>query len=260
MTNRKILYGYQIQNGELTTVPAEAVVVSRVFTLYDSGLSYQKISDALNTDGIPFSEDAVWNKHKVKRLLGNPRYTGENGYPCLVDSTVFQRIQAEIQEKATDHATQEKSPAAYLAKLLRCESCGGPLKRFGRRGCQKGILYLKCEGCGAVVNLPEDALLDELLSQKVEHDSTRPEPYTPSKEVVRLDNAINRGLERPIKPEDVVSFILQGVSARYDCCPTAPTLYGNDDRPAEADWKRFGQAVSHIMISTENTVTAYFQS
>lgn len=73
MSNRKILYGYQIQQGELVTVSQETAVVERIVTLYIDGLSYQKISDTLNGDGIPFSEETpLWNKHKVKRLLENP--------------------------------------------------------------------------------------------------------------------------------------------------------------------------------------------
>lgn len=260
MTNRKILYGYQIQNGELTVVPAEAVVVPRVFTLYDSGLSYQKISDSLNNDGIPFSEDApAWNKHKVKRLLEDPRYTGEKGYPILVDSSVFQRIQAQIHEKTAGHTTQEKRSTDYLLKLLRCGGCGARLTRFGRKGCRKDTLYLKCGGCGTTVKIPVDILLEELLRQKADHDGLQQKPYTPSETVIRLENAINRALECPDKPEEVVALILQGVSARYDCCPPAPILYEDNDRPAEADWKGFGQAVSHIMISAENAVSVYFK-
>ena len=34
MSKRKLLYGYQIQNGELTVVKAEASVVARVASLY----------------------------------------------------------------------------------------------------------------------------------------------------------------------------------------------------------------------------------
>ena len=70
MINRKILYGYQIQNGEITVVEDEALVVRRVFSLYLGGLSYQRISDTLNGEEIPFCREApLWNKHKVKRLL-----------------------------------------------------------------------------------------------------------------------------------------------------------------------------------------------
>lgn len=73
MSNRKILYGYQIQRGDLVTVPQEAETVQRITALYLDGLSYQKISDTLNGDGIPFSgESPLWNKHKVKRLLEHP--------------------------------------------------------------------------------------------------------------------------------------------------------------------------------------------
>lgn len=36
MTKRKILYGYHIQQGKLTTLEREAVVVRRIATLYIS--------------------------------------------------------------------------------------------------------------------------------------------------------------------------------------------------------------------------------
>ena len=72
MTNRKNLYGYHIQNGELTVLPEEAAVVGRIVTLYIAGGSYQGIADNLNHNGVPFSSEApLWNKHKVKRLLEN---------------------------------------------------------------------------------------------------------------------------------------------------------------------------------------------
>ena len=74
MSKRKLLYGYQIQNGELTVVKAEAAVVARVASLYLEGLSYQKLADLLNQEHIPFSKEVpVWDKHKVKRLLENPQ-------------------------------------------------------------------------------------------------------------------------------------------------------------------------------------------
>ena len=41
MTNRKLLYGYKIQAGDLSVVMEEAVIVSRVFTLYMAGTVIQ---------------------------------------------------------------------------------------------------------------------------------------------------------------------------------------------------------------------------
>ena len=100
MTNRKNLYGYHIENGELAIVPKEVEIVQRIATLYIAGGSYQSIAETLNGDGNPFSTEApLWNKHKVKRLLENPRYTGQNGYPAIIDTKTFQAVQRMIREK-----------------------------------------------------------------------------------------------------------------------------------------------------------------
>ena len=48
----KILYGYQIQNGELTIHPQEAERVVRIFTLYLTGISQQQVADDLNRNEI----------------------------------------------------------------------------------------------------------------------------------------------------------------------------------------------------------------
>ena len=73
MINRKNLYGYHIENGELAIVPQEAETVQRITTLYIAGGSYQSIAETLNDDGTPFSTEApLWNKHKVKRIPATP--------------------------------------------------------------------------------------------------------------------------------------------------------------------------------------------
>lgn len=164
MKNRKILYGYVVENGELHIHPEEATVVQRVMALYTEELSYQKISDILNGEDIPFSPEAPsWNKHKVKRLLENPRYTGANGYPPIIELAVFQEVQLRIRDKTANYSKR-----------------GRPVPKAVAR---------------------EEAIVS----------------YTPSDEVIRLTNAINRGLEHLDTPEDVVALILQGISARYDC-------------------------------------------
>ena len=109
-----------------------------------------------------------------------------------------------------------------------------------------------------LVKLPDTDLMDAVSRQMAEHDAPTEETYIPSADTIRLTNAINRGLEHPDKPEDIVSLILQGVSARYDCCP-APTESETFNRPAGVDFKSFGQAVSHITITDENVITVHFK-
>ena len=259
MSNRKILYGYQIQYGELTVIPQEVEIVQRIATLYLNGLSYQKISDTLNHDAVLFSAEApLWNKHKVKRLLENPRYIGADGYPAIMAQNDFDTIQQIIQEKTSNYTKAEDRPAHRLKAYLRCGTCGGRLLGMGGKGQQRDTLYLRCEHCKMLITLPDADLMSEVSRQMAEHDAPPEEAYVPSADTVRLTNAINRGLERPDKPEDVVSLILQGVSARYDCCP-APTESEIFNRPAEVDFKSFGQAVSHITITDKKIIIVHFK-
>lgn len=165
MNNRRILYGYRIENGILAVLPQEGAIVERIAMLYIEGASYQKISDTLNKEQVPFSEEApLWNKHKVKRLLENPRYTGTGGYPPILKLEIFQKVQQQIREKTANYRKKGKS-----------------------------------------------------VEIKPPVEETAAATYIPSSEVVRLANAINRGLENPGKPEEVISLILQGAAARYEC-------------------------------------------
>lgn len=258
MTIRKILYGYQIQYGELVVVHQEAETIQRIATLYLNGLSYQKISDILNHDSIPYSmEVPLWNMHKVKRLLENPRYTGTDGYPPILENGVFQAVQEYIRQKTAEWTKKEKRPALDLKNHLRC-ACGGNLHRVAGTYRRKDTLYLKCGICGKRLTILDDDLLTEVARQMAKHNPPAEGQYVPSSEAVRLTNAFNRGLEYPDKPEDVVSLILQGISARYDCCP-APTESEPDCRPSEVDFKHFGQAVSHITITHENAIKVHFK-
>ena len=59
MTHRRMLYGYQVLNGELIIMEREAVTVRSVMTLYLAGLLYLKIAGQLNSEGIPYSQEAV---------------------------------------------------------------------------------------------------------------------------------------------------------------------------------------------------------
>ena len=258
MTNRKNLYGYRIENGALVVVPQEAEIVERIHTLYLSGASYQTIAEDLNGDGIPYSAEVPqWNKHKVKRLLENPRYTGMDGYPAILDKTAFRAVQEQIRSKTAGYTFKAKRPALGLVQYLRCP-CGGALQRIGGTTRRKDTLYLKCAVCGTRVTILDDVLLAQTARQMMEHDHLAEQPYTPSAEVIRLTNAVNRGLEHPSAPENVVSLILQGVSARYDCC-SAPIEQESNYRLSEVDLKRFGQTVSHIIITGNLDVTVHFK-
>lgn len=259
MTNRKILYGYQIHDGALAIVPEEQQVVRMVYTLYNAGVSFQNISDTLNRQNIPFSPEVpLWNKHKVKRVLENTRYIGKDGYPVIIDESDFQAVQEKISEKGVKYQAQGKvTPIDRLKSYFRC-TCNGKMVRLGGHWQDSSKLYLKCECCGIAVTLDADAAIQEIVRQIQARKCQGPDTYTPSAEVIRLNNAINRGLEQPDSPEAVLALILQGAAARYDCCPHPISEYEPSGCPVEVDWLRFRRVVSYITVAPDAAVNLTF--
>ena len=252
--NRKILYGYQIQDGELSAHPQEAEGVKRTFSLYLSGMTQQQIADALNAEGFPYSEESpVWSRPRVVQTLRNSRYMGEKGYPALVDDETFhaaQAIRADRMRKWGDH------PALCLVRKLRCGHCGHSLRRISERQ-WRHTLRFHCDGCGMSVTIPDTDLLSEVERQAAEYTPPADAPgYTPSEDTVRLTNAINRGLEKPEHPEEVTALIMQGISARYACFPTQMTATDILRLIREKD---YDQAIRYITITAENAVTVTFK-
>lgn len=255
--NRKVLYGYQIEDGKLALQTQEAEVVRRIFMLCLSGSVQREIADTLNGDGILYSpERPVWTSFRISFILRNRRYTGGDSYPVLIDAESFQAVQSLLRKKHGDQRRQDR-PVYALRDKLRCP-CGGCLKRWFSSTHRQDTLYLECDICGARPAIPDAELLAEVERQAAEYSppAAGSAPYAPSGEVVRLANAINRGLERPEQPEEVISLILRGISARYACTP-APRDPADVQRLVRK--KDFDRAVKYITISADNAVTVTFR-
>ncbi len=252
--SRKILYGYQIQNGELTAQPQEAEGVKRIFSLYLAGMTQQQISDALNAEGFCYSiESPAWIRNRIAQALQNSRYMGEKGYPALIDRETFHMVQAMRTERAREWGDH---PALCLVKKLRCGNCGHSLRRLAQSQ-WRHTLRFHCDGCGMSVTIPDADLLAEVERQAAEYTPPLAEGgYTPSEDVVRLTNAINRGLEKPERPDEVTTLIMQGISARYACFPTQMTA---TDILRLIKEKDYDQAIRYITITAENAVTVAFK-
>lgn len=258
MGKRKILYGYQIIHGELVTQEEECLTVQNVFTTYLAGLSYQALADRMNADNIPFSQESpLWNKHKIKRMLENPRYAGENGYPPIIDKDTFQQVQEKISEK-TSGKFPHRTEADGIWPKLRSGCCQARLLRTGGPSGYAGKVRLKCSACKNAFVVGKEELLSQTARQLAAHEKPVCKPYAPSAEAIRLANAINRVLEQPGDGKEALVCILQGASARYACCDDGMVAGERQIQGDQTDWDRFKRTVSHIIIGTDNSITVHF--
>lgn len=258
MANRKILYGYQITHGELVIRAEEQLIVHKVFITYLTGLSYQALADQLNADNIPFAQESpLWNKHKIKRMLENPRYTGTDRYPPIIDQDTFRQVQEKIAEK-TKGQLPHRTKADRLWPKLHSGCCQARLFRIGGPGGHSGQIRLRCSACGNAFTIGKEELLAQAARQLAVHEKPTCKPYAPSAEAIRLANVIDRALEQHGDGKEALSCILQGASARYACCDDGVTADESQLQTNQINWDRFERTVSHMIIEMDGTVTMHF--
>ena len=111
MGNRKQPFGYKMSLGEIVIQEAEAKLVQEIFRRYVAGESLNELTEALRQQDIPYDEGRLWNKNMVARILADMRYTGEKGYPKLID------------EDQLIAANEKRSNKPQLPKKTEAQKC-----------------------------------------------------------------------------------------------------------------------------------------
>ena len=115
MGNRKLPFGYQMRMGEIIRNESEAKAVQDIFLQYTLGASLKEIAEQMGKNGPTYDEGKRWNKNMVARILGNPKYTGADSYPNLVDKKLFE---AAAEKRQTKQRLPERTPAQKALKRV----------------------------------------------------------------------------------------------------------------------------------------------
>ncbi|MEG0703406.1 MAG: recombinase family protein [Christensenella sp.] len=163
------IYGYRKgEDGEPEIIPEQAAVVQKIYQLYLNGLSFGKIKQILEGEGIIGSEKTgEWSLGKIEYILKNEKYCGDalgqktyitdpiskrvkqndgqlpkvlvmNNHAPIVSREMFEAVQAERTRRSgkrkvsdkTSMTGQSKYCGKYaLSEILICGYCGTPYKR-----------------------------------------------------------------------------------------------------------------------------------
>lgn len=265
--NRYLPFGYRIVNGVLTINETEAEAVRRIYADYLSGQSYQSIAVKMSAGAVPYKADSpAWNKHMVKRILGNPRYTGKKGFPALIEPDCYQAVSEIIQQKNICPPLSEE--LNIIRKKLYCFNCGSKYERDGRNPeyeswCCKAegrtgrrisgeiLLESVCTALNAVIAQPG------LLGQRERF------PHEPSLDVTKLNNQINRELEKTEVDSDYVKLLIFNCAAeKYASCGDCEREYlteqlrgrfQNHSLLTEFDPALFEETVKQVLLEPDGT-------
>lgn len=225
MKNRNILFGYQYQNGIITIHPQESQICRRIFTAYIEGMSMLKIAEQLNRELIEYMPGIIgWNKARVKRIIEDVKYIGNEQYPAIIDQTTYDNMQKRKEDRNTQKNTNRQSDCFQIDTPVLCPKCGKKLYRChdNRNKCARQWV---CENndCHTRIDKPDDELITDItdiLNTIILNPSLIAISENPvqemNTEIMRLQNEINRALEqRESDRQKTQKMILQCASLKY---------------------------------------------
>ena len=114
MGNRKQPFGYRVVMGEIALHPQESKLVEYIFQQYLAGATYNTLVEELREQSIPYDEGKLWNKNMIARILEDSRYTGERGYPPVIDREALEKAleKRSAKQTAAPKRTRRSSSAA----------------------------------------------------------------------------------------------------------------------------------------------------
>lgn len=227
MKNRRFPYGYEMQNGQIIICHTEAETIKYIFSEYIKGSNLNEISEFLTnrkTEYLPGKY--TWNKSRVKRIIEDSRYLGDDTYSAIIDSDTFRKANNEKSNRRTNMTPVVCAENKPLVRSVICGKCGEKLFHV-TDNTQKHHekWYCKSKSCkyGIPMTISElekeiTSIFNRLIAEPTLAEHTDSEiSAEPSLEITKMENEIERKLEAlDFNKTELQDLILQCASKKYD--------------------------------------------
>ena len=229
MNRRTIPFGYKFENGQITVDEATAEIVKEIFTRYISGESMLNISALLNRLHVEYSPGIVgWNKARIKRILENQHYIGDEKYPDIISLETAERAN-ELKGNRNNQKNINKDAAIYnLDADTICPCCGSVMRRINEPRSKIHERW-KCQNkdCGKLIIISDKEFLRgicEILAKLTDNPDiiqAKNRAESINLEAMRLENDIKRIFDsRQINKDQLRKKLLESVSVNYNAIDT----------------------------------------
>ena len=225
MKIRNILFGYCYEDGRIVLSVREAETVKEIFNSYRDGKSLLQLSQELNAGQVEYMSGVIgWNKSRIMRLLEDERYTGEKGYPKIIDRELFDEIQVLKSEKCEQKDLDRKADIFQMHVPVRCPKCNNRMRRIVDNRVKNPIRWsCRTVGCGFSKNKKDKDLFEELtalLNKIIENPETIEVPMEQQTEsgieLRRLNSEISQAFNaKQIDGEAVRKKMLMYATLKY---------------------------------------------
>lgn len=229
MKNRRFPYGYEMQNGLIVICLKEADTVKQIFSQYLNGKNLKNIAERLTENQIEFLPGEYgWNKSRIKRMIEDERYIGDDTYPAIIDKDIFQKANFEKNSRRTNISPVVTAEKKLLTHKVICADCRRRLfHSTDSRLKNSEKWFCKNEGCKFSVYMTVAELEHEITeilnllisTPKFTEYEEADIQAEPSLEIIRMENEIERQLESiDFDKNEIQNMILQCAAKKYDEC------------------------------------------
>lgn len=227
MKNRRFPYGYEMQNGLIVICLKEADTVKQIFSQYLNGKNLKNIAERLTENQIEFLPGEYgWNKSRIKRMIEDERYIGDNTYPAIIDKDISQKANFEKNSRRTNISPVVTAEKKLLTHKVICADCrrrlfhntDSRLKNSEKWFCKnedcKFSVYMAIAELEYMVTKILNLLISKPSLAEYEETDIQTEP---SLEIIRMENEIERQLESiDFDKNEIQNMILQCATKKYD--------------------------------------------
>lgn len=270
MNRRTIPYGYEMESGKLVIRKSSADIVKEIFDRYLSGESMRNVAKLFNKLHIEYSPGVVgWNTARIKRILEDKRYVGDEDYPQIISHETLQKADFIRDYKNKQKNVNKKETIYNLNAETICPRCGNVMKRRCEPRTKIRERWI-CQNadCRKTIAITDDSLLAkiaDILNQLTDnpnqiHQFDSAEAI--NLEAYRIDNEIQRMLDsRQIAKEEIRKKLLASASIHYADLDTKQyeaqrlkNIIENQKSTTEFPIELFNQAVDTISFDENGEV------
>lgn len=270
MNRRTVLFGYKYANGIMAIDKPNADIVKEIFCQYLKKKSLLEICELMNNLHIEYMPGVVdWNKARVKRILEDERYLGNDKYPQIIEVDCFDKAN-DIKQIRNKQKGIDRSKDIYnLDAVVICPRCKSEMKHRTEKRAKIHERW-KCQNinCKNLISIT-DKYFFRTICDIFNNIISNPQLLQPDNDkrtelisTIRLENELNRMLERnKSKKDEIRSKILEAVSAKYDNLHNQKyetlRLRGillNQQQFTEFPLELFNRTVSNISFDKNNNV------
>lgn len=247
---RNIPFGYTVENGEFIRHQEEKRVVVDIFEMYIKGMSLNEIARSIT---YPYNDsNPEWNKSKVKRVLENEKYLGDDKYPQIITEEQFRYVQGIITNKRGQKIILEDDLQIILDKSY-CHRCGKHISR--KLDGRKNETWL-CNDCYYGYRITDDmmrfiilSVLNTLIANPDMVNLNKAKSYQPTDEIIRREQNISQKLNAAeVDVQEIIKLILYNSEQKYkECSDYDNTEKSNIIKHRLSEFKSLGSIDTNLL-------------